>query len=138
MPMRDEAARNASLDNDYGTTRGPNAPSAGHDLALFDGDPMTTGVEVAGGGYARTRVPHSKWLPATGGMKRTDGPVVFPAVTGEWDGVVTHLGLFWAGTEVLADTVPLAEPVAVLDPGPGPEVNVSIYYNDDAAGGTPS
>lgn len=138
MPMRDEAARNASLDNDYGPTAGPNAPAGGHDLALFVGDPMTIGVEVSGPGYARVNVPPGKWLPAFGGMKRTDGPVLFPAAMDEWDGIVTHLGLFWAGTEVLGDTVPLAEPVAITGAGPGPEVNVSIYYNDDATGGTPS
>lgn len=45
MPIRDDAAANASLDNDYGSTKGPNAPAA-HELTLFNGDPSAGGSEV--------------------------------------------------------------------------------------------
>lgn len=128
MPIRDVAAMNASLDNDYGTTRGPNA-AAEHALALFVGDPLVDGVEVTGGGYARVTVAAADWSPAADGEKSTTEPVAFPATTGEWPDSVTHFALIAAG-EVMWDAAPLAEELVVTGAGPGPVLNVTIFFAD--------
>lgn len=127
MPIRDVAAMNASMDNDYGTTRGPNSPSS-HALALFVGDPMTDGVEISGHGYARTNVLASKWLPAADAYKSTNGGVQFPTVTSEWPDSPTHWALFDGAT--MWDCAPLLEPLDVTAAGPGPQVVVTIFYDD--------
>ena len=129
MPTRDVAAMNASLDNDYGTTAGPNAP-ASHDLALFDGDPMLDGVELSGNGYARVSVAPADWLASDAGAKATAAPVQFADATGEWS-EASHFGLFYGGTETLGDCAPLTEALEVTAAGPGPQV-VPVVFNDDA------
>lgn len=133
MPIRDLAARNASLNNDYGATRGPNAPDA-HSLALFSGDPMIDagdggGVEISGGGYARVTIDQSEWLPAADGLKTLAAPKTFPATTGEWPDTVTHWALYDGST--MWDCGPLAEEVDVTGAGAGPVVNVTVFYDDD-------
>lgn len=127
MPIRDVAAMNASLDNDYGTTRGPASPSS-HSLALFFGDPMTDGVEVSGGGYARVTVLASKWLPASSGYKSTNGGVQFPTVTAAWADSPTHWALLDGST--MWDCAKLLEPLDITSAGPGPQVVVTIFYDD--------
>lgn len=129
MPIRDVAAMNASLDNDYGTTRGPNA-AASHDLALFVGDPLLGGVEVTGGGYARVAVAAAAWAAAVDGMKETTNPVAFPATTAAWANAATHWALY-AGT-VMWDCGPLVEPLEVTGAGSGPLVQVAVFYDDSA------
>lgn len=129
MPIRDVAAMNASLDNDYGTTRGPNA-AASHDLALFVGDPLTDGVEVTGGGYARATIAAADWAPAADGMKETTAPVALPNTTAEWPDAATHWALF-AGT-VMWDCGPLTEPLEVTGASAGPLVAVAVFYDDSA------
>lgn len=130
MPIRDTAARTRSLDNDYGPTAGPQAPSS-HLLALYVGDPMTTGVEVTGPGYERVEVPPAAWLPAADGMKLTDGPVFFPAPTGEWEDAVTHFLLLDGDDPTVGwDSAPLAEPLVVTGPGTPIEVVVAVFYDD--------
>lgn len=131
MPIRDLAARNSSLDNDYGTTAGPNAP-ASHLLALYVGDPFLDGYETAGGGYARVAVPAASWGPADGGMKTTTAPVQFPATTAAWDQPVTHWALYDAAGVVMWDTGPLTEPLDVTGSGPGPTVTPTVFYDDSA------
>jgi len=130
MPIRDVAAMNASLDNDYGTTHGPNAPSS-HDVALFVGDPMTDGVEVSGAGYARVQILAAAWMAASDGFKTPSAPVVFPDPTAAYPGTVTHVGLFAHGTSTMWDCVPLSEPLDVTAASTdGVEVIFSVYYND--------
>jgi hypothetical protein len=135
MPIRDVAAMNASLDNDYGTTRGPNA-AASHELALFNGDPM---IDVADGGgteltaldnpgYARVTVSPADWLPAANGRKDLTSPKQLPATTGEWLESPTHWALIAAG--VMWDCAPLNEPLEVTGPGAGPLVSVTVFYDD--------
>jgi hypothetical protein len=128
VPIRDLAAMNASLDNDYGLTRGPNAAST-HQLALYVGDPMTTGVEVSGHGYARVSVPASKWLAAADGVKQTNGPVQFPTVTSAWPDSPTHFALFDGDT--MWDCCPLITPLDVTSSGPGPTCVPTIFYDDN-------
>lgn len=149
MPIRDVAAQNASLDNDYGATHGPNAPAV-HYLALFSGDPMVDvaeggGVEIAsttdvddgaGGtttvanGYARVAVANdATWAAADGGRKETVDPVQFADALAEWPATVTHFALLDAGG-VMWDCAPLADPVDVTGAGPGPAVVPAIFFDD--------
>jgi hypothetical protein len=132
MPLRDTAAMNASLDNDYGTTRGPHSPSS-HSLALFAGDPMVDGVELSGHGYTRPNVLATKWLAAADGMKSTDGPVQFANATSAWPDDATHWGLFDGDT--LWDCAPLVEPLSVTAAGTGPRVTVTVFYDDAVLSG---
>jgi hypothetical protein len=127
-----------SLDNDYGTTRGPNAPSS-HKLALFVGDPMVPltdggGVEcdsVNHPGYGRVTVSPGDWLAAVDGRKDLAAPKQLPATTGEWDPEPTHWGLFDGDDNTtLWDCGPLTEPLQVTGAGSGPLVSVRVYYDD--------
>lgn len=131
MPIRDTAAMNASLDNDYGPTRGPNA-AASHDVALYSGDPMIPadqggGVEIDGGGYARVPLAAADWEPADAGAKSA-APVTFPDTTAAWATAATHWALFDGA--VMWDCGPLAEELVVTGPGSGPVVEVTVFYAD--------
>jgi hypothetical protein len=130
MPLGSVAAMNASLDNDYGTTRGPHA-AASHELALFAGDPLDSGVEIVGNGYARVTVLPAAWLAADEGQKSTAAAVQFPNATDEWDETVTHFALFDHADHVtMWDSAPLDEPVDVTAAGAGPAVIPTIFYAD--------
>jgi hypothetical protein len=137
MPIRDTAAMNASLDNDYGATHGPNAP-ASHDLALFDGDPMViddetglpVGVELTGvdsPGYARVTIAAADWEPAADGAKALTAPVQMPDATDAWT-EATHWGLFDGST--LWDCGPLTEALEVTEAGTGPLVSPVVFYDE--------
>lgn len=130
MPLRDVTAMNASLDNDYGLTRGPHSPSS-HSLALFVGDPMTPDSVEANSsddpGYARATVTAAAWLDAVDGFKSTV-PIVFPNTTDAWLDEPTHWALFDGDT--MWDCAPLVEPLAVTAAGGGPRVTVTIFYDD--------
>lgn len=126
MPIRDQAAQERSLDNDYGTTRAAAAPAA-FEVAGFAGDPSLGGVEVSGGGYARGVLSNDDWLAADGGIK-TSLPVAFPAPTGAWSATVTHVGLFDPVEAAWWDVVPLVEPLDITGAGDPPSVVVSILY----------
>lgn len=137
MPIRDTAAMNASLDNDYGDDRGPNA-AAYHLLALFAGDPMLDVVDGGGEeltsvdnpGYARVTIDPSDWLPAANGRKDLTGPAEFPATTGEWAESPSHWALFAPDGTTCWDCGPLTEPLDVTGAGSGPLVSVSVFYDD--------
>lgn len=135
MPIRDIAAMNRSLDNDYGPTRGPNA-AASHLLALFDGDPMVDvaeggGEEVSGNGYARVSIAPADWSPAANGYKPMASPKVFPDTTAEWPNGASYWALIDGGDGVtMWDCGPLAEPLEITGPGPGPVVSISVFYDD--------
>lgn len=144
MPIRDVAAQNKSLDNDYGATKGPNAPAT-HQVALFIGDPMTDGVEVAdetevddgmGGtifvpnGYARVSLTNgAAWSAAADGLKSTAAPVEFPTALAEYPDTVTHWALYDAAdSTTMWDCAPLTEPLDVTSAGDGPAVILSVFY----------
>ena len=130
MAIRDVGAMNASLDNDYGPTRGPNSPPA-HQLALFVGDPFDEGVELdpaAAPGYARVTVLPAAWPPAEDGIKATD--VQLPPVTDEWADAPTHWALYGSDGATMWDCNPLSEPIDVTGPGDGPVVTVTIFYDE--------
>lgn len=138
MPIKDEAAMNASLNNDYGATKGPNSPSS-HSLALFVGDPQ---LEVADGGgyeisaiscpgYARVAISNdASWAPAADGMKQTAESVEFPAPTDEWVEEPTYWALIAPG-EVIWDTGPLTEPMQITSASTeGILIRPVIFYSD--------
>lgn len=128
MALVSQTAQEASLDNDYGTTRGPNA-LASHELALYDGDPREEGVEISGNGYARVTVAAADWALASDGYKTLTTPVTFPAPTAEWPLTVRYWALLGGG--VMWDSGPFAEEIDVTAASPaGPVVNISIFYND--------
>lgn len=126
MAIRDVAAMNASLDNDYGTGAGAASPTH-HLLALFSDDPMGADdwstLEVAATndaseatGYARVQINPADWSPAENGEKATTLPVSFPDPTAAWDVSVTHAGL--VGSDgVLWDCWPLSEEIVVAGAG---------------------
>lgn len=132
MPLLSPEAMNASLDGDYGTTRGPHAADS-HDMALFFDDPSLADdpedVECAGGGYARVTVDPADWAVAAAGAKSTTDPVQFPTTTDEWDNAALYFGLkgddgFWW------DFGPLAAPLEVTGVGDGPFVTPTVFYDD--------
>lgn len=146
----DTAAQNKSLDNDYGTTHGPNSPTS-FLLALYVGDPENGGVELANqtevdvvdasgvvtgtqllpNGYAPAAVAHADFAAATAGVKATTAPVQFADATQEWPDTVTHWQLVDAGDGTRWDAGLLAEDgLTVTGAGPGPTVAVSIFYAD--------
>jgi hypothetical protein len=138
MALVSIAAQNASLDNDYGATAGPNAAAA-HEVALYAGDPLTGGVELdAAGGYARPTVTNdgASWAAADGGAK-TSTVVAFADSTDEWTvagdpAVATHFLLVDASTGDFWDSGLLGDEVSVEAAGPGPRVQLTIYYESGA------
>lgn len=99
--LLDVAAQNASLDNDYGASAGANA-AASHEVALFDGDPESGGVELsATGGYVRVVVANdgTNWPAAVGGAK-SSAPVLFPTSTAAWSDTAKWFVLFDAADSV--------------------------------------
>lgn len=132
MPLLSVDAMNASLDGDYGTTRGPHAADQ-HELALYDGDPALSGVELTGGGYARPTVDPADWADAVGGAKSTNAPVQFADASGAWASQARYWVLFDAADHVTAwDYAALNEPLNV-SPGPGPAVQLTVFYADTVA-----
>ena len=63
-------------------------------LALFIGDPLAGGVEVAGGGYARQNVV---FAAPVGNLMQNSAAITFPTPTGTW-GSPTHMALMDAMT----------------------------------------
>lgn len=130
MPLLDPAAMARSLDNDYGTTRGPNA-AASHELVLFFGDPQSDGVEITEAGRA-TILP-ADWAASTAdGIKATVDLVQMPDATGDY--LATHFALYGADG-FWWDSAELAEPLDVTETGPGPQVLVELFYDDSTQEG---
>lgn len=133
MPIRDQAAQEASLDNDYGPTRGPNAPD-GLEVAFFAGDPDVDGIEVPTAvegeptGYERVSFSNDDWEPADGGVKRSF-PIEFPDALTEWPETVTHAALRDPVTGLWWDSLELEEPLDVTGPGAFAAVVLPIFYD---------
>ena len=139
MPIKDEAAMNASLDNDYGSSKGPNSPTT-HQFALFVGDPQIDlvnggGYEVNSAncpGYARVTVANNGtvWAPADGGLKETIDGITLPPPTDEWVDEPTHWSLIASG-EVVWDTGPFTEPMQITGESvDGIVVRPVVFYSD--------
>lgn len=116
MSLLSIAAQNASLDNDYGSTAGPNAP-ASLEVALFDGDPLLGGLELTSdGGYARVTVANdgTTWPTAASGGAKTMATASFPTPTGAWSSTATFFVLYDAADSTTAwDSGELDDEIAV-------------------------
>ena len=125
MPLASVPAQNASLDNDYGTTRGPNAPDA-HELALFNGDPLNGGTELTGSGYARADVLPADWIAADDGAK--SATVTFDDPTAEWLTATHWLLIDAADSTTFWESAGFDEALEVTAAGDGPQVTVTVFY----------
>jgi hypothetical protein len=131
MPIRDIAAMNRSLDNDYGSTRGPNAPDS-HFVSLWVDDPMLGGEECDGPGYARVELDQDTgWQAADDGYKDLVTGVQFAAPSGAWP-QCTHWALMDdTDPDQMWDCGPLTSPLNISSSSPtGPLVTFAIYYDD--------
>jgi hypothetical protein len=123
MPLRDVAAMNTSLDNDY--------DALDVVVALFVGDPSNGGEEVTDAdcpGYVRYSSPDSERSAAAAGRKR----ICLATYTAddEWALEPTHYQIFDAATGLVGwDNAPLDEPLEVTAAGE-PEVAVTVFYDD--------
>lgn len=135
MPIRDQAAQERSLDNDYGPTRGPNSPDS-FEVAFFVGDPLVDGTEVPTHvdgiptGYARAVHDNDDWELAAGGVKPTL-PITFADALTEWPETVTHAALFDPVAGEWWDTVELEEPLDVTGPGTIPPFVLPVFYDNN-------
>lgn len=135
MALLDTAAQNASLDNDYGATKGPNSP-ASLQLALFRGDPSDGGVELdAAGGYARVTVTNDGTnFPAAADGQKTCAAQNFPTSTAQWTvagvpDVADYFAFIDASTGTRWDSGQLSDPVSVGAAGIAVSVVPVIFYN---------
>lgn len=131
MPIRDIAAMNRSLDNDYGTSDGPGSPTSWF-LCLFVGDPSEDGVEQDGPGYTRATILPGDWAAADDGFKTLTDPAEVGTPTDEWEFDSDYWAILdGADDTIMWDFAPLAEALQVTSGGGSPvEVLPVIYYNN--------
>lgn len=131
MPILDVSEQNNSLDNDYGSTKGPNAP-ANHELVMYDGDPRDGGVELNDTdcpGYERVTVANdSGWPAAVDGRKTRT--ITMPVPTDAWDQTATHWGLENTTTNGVGDFGRFADPIVVTGAGTISPAAVIIQYGN--------
>jgi hypothetical protein len=136
MTLLDPAAQSASLDNDYGATKGPNAP-ASLEVALFTDDPLLGGVELAAtGGYARVVVPNdgTTWPAAASGGSKTSAQVSFGTSTDAWSDVAAWFVLFDHADGVTRwDAQELTDEIVVTAAGTPASVQMTVYYDNTGA-----
>lgn len=138
--LRDIAAQNASLDNDYGPTRGPHTPDE-LEVALLETRDVatelsaTTDVEgvPTGNGYARPTHSSDDWLAAADGVKTTSVPLNFGTPTLAWQ-TARWAALIEPVTGVVWDVVKLVEPVTVTGAGSPVLGPISVAYTGDFEG----
>lgn len=133
MALVSVAAQNASLSFSYGATKAASAPAT-FELALFAGDPATTGTELAAtGGYARVTVTNNGTnFPAPADGQLTGAFQAFPVSTAAWSGVASHWALIDAATDDIWDADALEEEIVVDAAGATPSVRPVIYYGPPA------
>jgi hypothetical protein len=126
------AAQSASLNNDYGANKGVSAPVS-HEVALFNGDPVLGGTELAAtGGYARVTITNNgtTWPDASAGAT-TSATVTFPTSTAAWSDTATHFVLYDHADSVTQwDSGLLKDEISVDAAGEAPRAELTIYYED--------
>lgn len=136
MTLLDPAAQSASLDNDYGATKGPNAPAT-LEVALFTGDPLLGGTELAAtGGYARVVVPNdgTTWPNAASAGSKTSAQVSFGTSTDAWSDVAAWFVLFDHADGVTRwDDGELADEINVTAAGTTVAALITVYYESTGA-----
>ena len=135
MALLDAAAQNASLDNDYGGSKGPHAPNA-FTLELWAGDPANGGVQMDNaGGYAPVTVTNNGTnFPPADADAKTCAAQTFPSSTGEWTAggnpdVATHWLLRDTATGAAWDYAELVDEISVEAAGTEVTVQPVIFYN---------
>lgn len=122
MTLYSDAACNASLALRYGASKGSLAPD-NLEFALFAGDPRGTGVEMDSvGGYAPAALANdgTTWPDAPANRTIISAPVAYTATGAAWTAggdpaAVTHWLIRDADTGDWWDTMPIDEPITVLD-----------------------
>lgn len=130
MTLLDPAAQSASLDNDYGATKGPNAP-ASLQVALFTDDPLLGGTELAAvGGYARAVVPNdgTTWPAAASAGSKSSAVISFGTSSAAWSDTASWFVLFDAATGTRWDDGPLDVEVDVTESGTPVVMQATVYY----------
>lgn len=101
MAIADVTYKNKVLDACYGSGRATAMPATVY-IALFTGDPTSTGVELTSGtgGYTRTSVANdtTHWPLAASGQKSNGLEIAFPVSTGAWSGTATYWCIMSAST----------------------------------------
>jgi hypothetical protein len=137
MALLDIGPQNASLDNDYGSTKGPNA-AVSHLFALYAGDPATgVGVELdIAGGYDRVAMPNdgTSWPTAAADGAKTAAAVQLPTSTGPWTvggspAVATHFVLLAPDGVTRWDSGRLDTPISVDAAGADIQATPTVYYD---------
>lgn len=131
MTLLSTAAQNKSLDNDYGSSKGANA-AASHKVAMYAGDPATTGTELAAtGGYAQVTLTNNgtSWPSVAAGGAKTSMQITFPTSTAAWSDVATHFLLLDATTGDEWDSGPLSAELSVDQAGVIAKVTLTVFYN---------
>lgn len=130
MTLLSTDAQDASLDMSYGASKGALA-AATHELALFNGDPRTTGTELtSAGGYDRVTVTNNgtNWPGASGGST-VSAPQVLPTSSGAWSDTATHFVLYDAADGTTAwDSGELTEEISIDASGVVVSVVCTVYY----------
>lgn len=139
MPILDPAARLRSLQHDLGPTRDPDAPSS-FTVELWVGDPTfaesyempaTTTLDdasVVANGYAAPTILSDDFAPVDYTMTQR---VQWPDATAEWPDEATHWLLRDTATGQAWDYAVLDQELFVSAAGPGPAIDVTVFYDDD-------
>lgn len=126
-------ARAKSLANDFGPTRGPNAPDSFY-VILLDDDPEFDGVELDSGtcpGYARVLVDSDDFVVVDDvGMRIF---ATLPDATGAWSKIGRFAALLnSADTTEMWDYTTI-DPIRVREAGYFEEaLSFTVYYSDDS------
>lgn len=126
----DTTAQDALLDGVYGS-----GSPASFQIALFDGDPVLGGAELAAtGGYARVTVANDSTLfPGASGGSTTSVPVAFAASTAAWSDTANYWVAYDAADGVTAyGSGLLSVEISVTEAGTVAEAEMTIYYNQGA------
>lgn len=110
MTLGSVTARNLALDSRFGSSKGSTWP-ANIEFALYDGDPMTDGVEITGGGYAVVVKANTDatWNPAADGQKTNAVEIQFPTSTGAWIGTARYMAIRRSTDQVLLEVGLIAD-----------------------------
>lgn len=127
------SARAKSLANDFGPTRGPNAPD-GFLIILLDDNPEFDGVELDSTscpGYARAAVNNDDFEVVSGVGMRVLKTLASP--TGAWTKIARYAALLNASdTSEMWDYTAI-NPIRVREAGPFESaLSFTVYYSDDS------
>lgn len=132
MTLLSTAAQNASLDNDYGSSAGSNAPSS-LEFALYNGDPLLGGTELGSdGGYAAVTADNdgTTWPDAASGGAKTSKSLALATSTAAFSDTATHFVIRDASSGDLWDSGLLTEEVSVDAAGVDVSFICTVYYEE--------